>query len=257
MSKQGIRKIARNVQKTMVRYSPEILTGIGIAGMITTAGFCIKGTTKAMQLIELEKENKDVEKLTPKEVVKTTWKCYIPSAVTCTLSAACLIGATSTNSKRNAALAAAYTLSERAFSEYKEQVIESIGEEKEREVSDNVVKKRIERNPASKSEVTMTNRGNDLCYETLTGRYFRSDMQTIKDALNRLNEKILSYDYVSLTEWFDELGLSSTELSDLWGWRLDDGLVKIDFGSHIADDGSPCLAIRYDIPPQIDFQNFA
>ena len=68
---------------------------------------------------------------------------------------------------------------------------------------------------------------------------------------------MISYDYVSLTDWYSELGLSGTELSDLLGWRLDDGLVVLDYSSQIADDGTPCLVVDYDLPPEYEFQNFA
>ena len=257
MSKPNFNQLLRSVRTTMVRRSPEILTGIGVAGMITTTVLAVKATPKALLLIEEEKAAKEAEKLTPTEVVKTTWKCYIPPMVIGSLSVACIVGATSTNAKRNAALAAAYKLSETAFSEYKEQVVETIGEKKEQAVKDNVAKKKIEKNPVSKNEVIITERGNTLCYESLSGRYFKSDKTKIDNAVNKLNKKMISYDYVSLTDWYSELGLSGTELSDLLGCRLDDGLVVLDYSSQIADDGTPCLVVDYDLPPEYEFQNFA
>lgn len=257
MNKPNFNQMVKVVRTTMVRRSPEILTGIGVAGMITTTVLAVKATPKALMLIEEEKAAKEAEKLTPAEVVKTTWKCYIPSMVTCTLSVACIIGATSTNAKRNAALAAAYKLSETAFAEYKEQVVETIGEKKEQAVKDNVAKKKIENNPVTKSEVIITELGNTLCYESLSGRYFKSEKTKIDNAKNKLNSKLISYNYVSLTEWYNELGLDGTSHSDLLGWNLDDGLVVLDYSSQLTDDGTPCLVIDYDAPPEYEFQKFA
>lgn len=52
MSKHGIIK---SIRMTMKKHSPEILTGIGIAGMITTTIMAVKATPKALILIEDKK----------------------------------------------------------------------------------------------------------------------------------------------------------------------------------------------------------
>lgn len=41
----------------MKKHSPEILTGIGIAGMITTTVMAVRATPKALILIEEKKTN--------------------------------------------------------------------------------------------------------------------------------------------------------------------------------------------------------
>ena len=58
---------------TISKHSPEILTAIGIVGMITTSVMAVKATPKAIELLH-EKES-EVGKLTPIETVKTAWKC--------------------------------------------------------------------------------------------------------------------------------------------------------------------------------------
>ena len=133
MPKSNISTIVRGAQLWMTKHSPEILTGFGIAGMITATVLAVGATPKALKLIERKKKELGLsseEKLTPVETVKAVWKPYVPAVVTTTVSAACLVGANSVNARRNAALAAAYHLSETALSEYREQVIETIGERK-------------------------------------------------------------------------------------------------------------------------------
>ena len=135
MIKPNISAIMKSAQVWMSKHSPEILTGLGIAGMVTTTVLAVRATPKAIQLIEKKKEELDLkpeDKLTVVETVKATWKPYIPAAVTGTASVACLVGASSVNLRRNAALAAAYHLSETALTEYREQVIETIGKNKEK-----------------------------------------------------------------------------------------------------------------------------
>lgn len=109
------------LKTSIKKHSPEILTGIGIAGMITTTVMAVRATPKALILIEERKEEIGVNQLEAVDLIKTTWMCYVPAALTGTLSIACLIGASSVNVRRNAALATAYTLSESALKDYQER----------------------------------------------------------------------------------------------------------------------------------------
>lgn len=113
MPKQSLASIAKGVRTAMKKHSPEILTGIGIAGMITTTVMAVKATPKALILLEEKKDELDTDRLEPKDIIKTAWPCYIPAAVVGSISVFCLIGASSTNLRRNAALATAYTLRSR------------------------------------------------------------------------------------------------------------------------------------------------
>ena len=120
------------------KHSSTILTVISAGGVVATTVLAVKATPKALQLIEAKKVEVGLQPDTPlptKEVVKATWKCYIPAATTGVLSATCIIGASRVNLRRNAALATAYKISETALSEYKEKVVETIGEKKAKEMA--------------------------------------------------------------------------------------------------------------------------
>lgn len=254
MNKPNLTSLAKSVRTAMKKHSPEILTGIGIAGMITTTVMAVKATPKALILIE-EKKKEIGDELTPVETIQTTWFCYIPAAATAIVSVACLVGASSANVRRNAALATAYTLSESALKEYQEKVIEHIGEKKEREVRDAIAKDRIERDPLSNREVFITDKGNTLCYDAISGRYFKSDIDKIKKAENELNRQMINDMYVSLNDFYYEIGLSNTSIGDDLGWNIDEGLIDLYFSSQLADDGTPCLVLNYRVAPRYDYHN--
>lgn len=256
MNKVNIAKILKNAKLFADKHSPEILTGIGIAGMITTTVLAVRETPKALRLLEDARYEKG-EALTAGEKVKACWKCYIPAAVTGVASTACLIGASSVSARRTAALAAAYQISETALSEYREKVIETIGEKKEELVRDKVDKERLEKNPVNTSAVIITDNGNTLCYESLSGQYFKSDIDKIRKAVNELNRRMTYETYVSLSELYDELDIPHTVMSDDLGWNLDGGLIDVDFGSQLAKDGTPCVVVRYATRPKYDYYKFA
>jgi hypothetical protein len=259
MSKGNLSAILKTTQAAIAKHSPEILTGVGIAGMITSAALAVRATPKALTLIEERHADLGLEqgeKLPPAEVVKTTWKCYIPAVLTGLTSAACLIGANSVHARRTAALATAYKLSETALTEYQERVIEEVGEKKERIIRDKVAEKCIKNDPVTNHEVIVTGKGSTLCYDGTFGRYFRSDIDTIRKAVNKVNRDLVTDMYVSLNEFYDEIGLSHTKIGDDLGWNFDDGQIDVDFSSQLAEDGTPCLVIRYTIAPKYDYSRF-
>lgn len=261
MKKPDLSKMVRYVKHTTAKHSPEILTGIGIAGMITTTVMAVRATPKALLLIEEEKRllkkehTKTSGEIKPIEVVKVTWKCYIPAAITGAVSIVCLIGASSVNMRRNAALATAYTLSESTLKEYQKKVVETVGEKKEQTIRDEVAKDRIERNPVSSKEVIITEKGNTLCLDYVSGRYFRSDIDTIKKAVNELNRRMRDEMYISLNDFYYEIGLPANGSGDELGWTIDRGYIEPDFSSQLAEDGTPCLVISYLVAPRYDYRN--
>ena len=247
MKKPNISKIISSVRTSASKHSPEILTGIGIAGLVVTTVMAVRATPKALILIEDRKKELREDTLTPVETVKAVWICYVPAALTGTVSIACLIGANSVNLRRNAALATAYTLSESALKEYQEKVVETI--------QDAVAKDRIEKNPVSTNEVIITEKGDTLCLDYPSGRYFKSDREKINKAVNELNRRMRDEMYISLNEFYYEIGLSGIGIGEELGWNIDQGYIEPSFSCQLAEDGTPCLVISYLVGPRYDFRN--
>ena len=258
MNKQVLSKSFRNMKLSLSKHSPEILVGIGIASMLTTTVLAVKATPKAMQLIEQKKEELDVDKLTPVETVKVAWKCYIPAAISGTAAIACFIGSNSVHAKRYSALATAYKLSETAFNEYRDKVVETIGEKKERTVRDKVSKEQVESNPIQKTDIIVTGKGNTLCFDPLSHRYFYSDLEKIHRAANKLNYEINTNPFdsgVTLNDFYMEIGLHGTVTGESMGWNLHTGMIKIYPSAQMVEDGEehegePCVVLNFENPPQ-------
>lgn len=262
MSKLDLSKLSKSVSKALTKHSPEILTGLGIAGMFTAVGLAIGATPKAIELINRELDRREdesngekIEPLTKAEVVKTCWKCYIPVAVTCAASTACLIGSSKVNYKRNAALATAYTLSETALKEYQDKVVETIGEKKEQEVQDKIVKEHMAKEPLVNREVFITGKGQTRFFDVHSGRRFMSDIETIRKIENDLNYRLRDEMFITLNEFYYEIGLTYTDLGEQMGWNIDRGPIEIDFSAQIDDDGEPCIAIRHRNAPKYDYNH--
>lgn len=246
-------EIANSMKNAIEKHAPEILVGFGIAGMLTTTVLAVKATPKALKLIEEEKQEQKVEKLSFKDTVKTTWKCYAPAAGLAVVSTGCLIGSTSMSAKRNAVLATAYKLAENAHKEYREKVIETIGEKKEELVRDKVAKQKLDDNPVEHNQVIVVDRDRTLCFDVLSGRYFEINIDRVQKAENKINRRLLNENYVSVNDLYDELGLEHTQLGDELGWKVENGYLKIDTSSQLATDGRPALVLNYSIAPKRDY----
>lgn len=224
------------------KHSPELLIALGVIGFVGTVVMAVKTTPKAQEIIRREERRKKAP-LTKKETVAATWKLYVPTAVTGLASAACILGGTATNSKRNAALAAAYATSESSMKLYREKVIETLGEKKEQLIQDEVAKEQLKRDPIENKEIFVTGTGTMKCYDPLSGRYFDSDMESIHKAEHELNKLIRDEYYVDLNEWYSLIKLPRIDLGDLVGWNSDDYPLDVRYSSQLATNGQPCLVV--------------
>ena len=177
----------------------------------------------------------------------------MPSALSFAASSACIIGASAVNYKRNAALGAAYALSERTLIRYRDKVIDTLGERKEREIRDKIAQDDVNNDQPSPKQVIVTSKGNTLCKDMISGRYFRSDIETIKQTINKLNRRLTYDHYISLNEFYGELGLDDIKNGDLMGWNLDNGLIEPNFNACITEEDEPCIVFDVDISPKYDF----
>lgn len=245
-------RIVQQTKKSVKKNSPVILTAVGITGMVTSTVLAVKATPLALDLIS-EAEFEKGEELTKKEVIKATWKPYMPAVGTAVFSIACIIGANSIHMRRSAALATAYKLSQSALHEFKEKAVEVVGEKKVSEIKQKVNQDKVDKDPVSKTEVIITDKGKTLMYDTISGRYFESSIEEINKIVNELNRDMLSDMYISLNQFYSAIGLQHTKAGYDLGWQCDKGLIKVDFGATIADDGRPCITIDFPYPPHYGF----
>lgn len=250
----GIKELTRNVVDLVSKNSPSILTGAAVAGLITTTVLAVKATPKALSLMDAEAEKKIGDSgdgtLGMGEVIRTTWKCYIPALGVGAASIVCIIGANAISNRRTAALASVYSITETAFKEYQSKVAETIGKGKEQKVRDEIDADTIKKNPPSSSEIILTGKGELLCYDAFSGRYFKSDIEQIRRIVNELNRDLLSEMYLNLNDLYFAIGLSNIKLGEVVGWDLDKGLIEATFSTQLTENGEPCLVLHLNAEPR-------
>lgn len=256
MNKADVIKFVNSTKAKLSKNAPGILIGCAVVSGGVAVYTAITATPKALKRIEQEKAEKQVEKLTPMETVKVTWPYYVPTALSFIFAAGCAIGSQSINAHRNAALAAAYKISETALVEYRGKVIETIGEKKEQTVRDKVAQEQINKNPVQRSEVIVTGRGKSLCLDPLTDRYFECDLEFIRRAENKLNKKMLQSICGStpLNEFYSEIDLDPVDdaIGYNLGWNAE-YLINLDIRPGMTHDEKPCLVIGHYNPPKYGY----
>lgn len=245
----NIKNMAKSVWAGAKKHSPEILIGMGIAGAASSVIFAVKATPKAMFLLEEKRQELGVEKLEAKEIIKTAAPVYIPTAVSFGVSVACIVGASSVNARRNAALTAAYTLSESTLRTYRDKVLETVGEDKEREIRQKAAIEQQQETPEPQTLVVSGAAGQLKCFDSLSGRYFVSTKNEIDKAVNEFNRQLRDDMRISLNDWYDLIGLDTNKLGDMLGWDIERGYVETCYASRLDEDGLPCLVVNYVEPP--------
>ena len=123
----------------------------------------------------------------------------------------------------------------------------------ERKIRDAIAQDHLDANPVSNQIVSIASGGEMLCYDTVSGRYFKSDIETLRRAENTLNQRLLNSSYVSLNEMYREIGLDEVKLGDDMGW-VPDNMIDFRFSARLADNNQPCVVLDYKIDPKLDWR---
>lgn len=270
MKNELMLKASRLVNKAglqIKKHSPEILMTAGIVGTVASTVLACKATTKVSKI--LEEKNETVEKIhecvedgsidytvedSKKDLtivyaqtgVKLA-KLYAPAIALGVVSIGSIVMGHRILKKRNIALAAAYTVIDKGFKDYRKRVAERFGEEIENELRYNIKAEEIE-------VETVDENGNKVVKKEIVNKvgnfsdYARFFDQTcdawtkspeynlmfLKRQQEWANEKLRSQGYLFLNDVYEMLDLQKAPYGQVVGWVYDEHNPKgdnyIDFG---------------------------
>lgn len=237
-----------NVKLFFKRHGSTMLSVAGGVGVVLTTVTAIKATPKALELLEEAKKEKE-EDLTTVEKIKIAGPKYIPTILIGTGTIACIFGANLTNKRHQAALVSAYTLVDSSFKEYKQKLKELYGEETHNNVVDAIAVEKVDRDwgvSGSYFGESCDLANEEACgdavlfYEENSGRYFESTVEQVLNAMYHLNRNYALRGYSYLNEYYEFLGLETTDYGSVMGWApTDEGEYWIEFNTRktVLDDG--------------------
>lgn len=260
--------VVQHIQRSVKKQLPQILSGAAVIGVVATVVLAVRATPAASEDVRKAQEDR-YEPGVPLVVVEgeiaevksdwtlfksaqVSWRRYIPTTICGTVTIACIIGANSINMRRMGGLLAAYALVDGDFRKYKDKVLEQVTPQKAEKIDNEITADKIKANQPS--TVIVTGGGDQLCYETMTGRYFLSSAEKIRRAALDLDARIImgSDMHASQNEFWDALGLEHCQIGEQLGWtpeyRLD-----VKFSSHVTADDKTALAIEYGTYPVYNY----
>lgn len=268
----AIAKFAQKGAKAVVTNSPVLLAAAAGAGVIFTVVAVVKATRaseddirEAEDMLEKAQEKakhedpqvyREMKKKIIKNLVSKILPKYAIALISGTVTLACIFGCQSINHRRQAALATVYSVTENTLRTYEAKVQDLVGKKKAGEIRDAIAKDRLDKN-VSKDEKTIiiTGDGELICYDEMSGRTFKSNPEKIRRAVNTLNERLLTEMFISLNEFYYEIGIPRTKLGDQLGWNVNSGLIDIRYSSHLDANDVPMLDIDYTVEPRFDYGN--
>ena len=259
-----MKKIINKVKFNVVKHSPEILMGLGIAGVITSTVLACRSTLKVQEILDYKEENmnniKEVlsegrEDYTEEDarkdktiIITTTairlMKLYIPSVIIGAGSIACLLESHNVMRNRNAGLAAALAATTESFKQYRERVTEKYGDEVDKEMRYGIKKEKKEKDgKKTKEEIVV---GCDEKELSGYARYFNENninwsddpqfnLMFLRQNQNWANDKLISQGYLYLNDVYEALGFPKSKAGQVVGWVYDPnnnehGDNYVDFG---------------------------
>lgn len=239
--------------------APAILTASACVGTIATAILTAKSTTLAIEKIAdyCEANLRSPEDLSWKEKFSVSYRVYIPPAIAGVCTLVSIVAANRIQYARGAAFALAYSGSEAAFRRYREAVADVVKPKDVQKITSRVAEKSVqEAGKPIPGTVLVASSGDVLCYDVFSGRYFRSDIETIRRVENNINGQLNAECYASLNEFYAGLGLPPIAAGELVGWSVPNSL-SVEFGSQLTEKGEPVLTVDFLVSPKENYFKIA
>lgn len=243
------------------RSAPEILAFVGVAGLGATAylsgraGFQagLHAMADASRRVDETPEGEEVVFMPAKDLVKETWRFYIPAAGVGILTALAIVGGNRISNSRQLALISAAAVGERAFQEYRDKIVETTSKSKEKKVRDEIIQDDVSDKKDDIEKLVLKTDGDVYVIETHTKQVFVSTAEKIHRAENNAN-RVCNHDgYISLNVFLEELGLPTSDAGEVVGWSNDKPLEVVIGGAALGE--KPVLTIDYRTPPTVKYRD--
>lgn len=257
--KKGFCRLGKYVQNN----SANILTGLGIAGVVTTTVMGIKATPKALRILDEREEYKMEiynEPLTKTEKALVLAPVYFPTILMGATTISCIYGANHINKKQQAVLSGAYSYLNSCYNEYRNKVKELYGDDSDDKVKQSIAHDKYIEHYYKDEEKPNTK----LYYDEFSGRYFNLNPLELPQILYDINKMYNFTGELTLNNVYEYLGLEGTDYGATVGWAATkdwecNGFSWIDIMSDPMEmpDNLECYAIRFNIDPSDDYYQWS
>lgn len=228
-----------------------LLTAGGVVGVVGTGVLAWRGGYKSGRIVESEFQSRsmqgvdaDAPELPKTEKAKLVWLEGVPPILCGSATIAAVIFSHRMSAQKAAALAAAYGISQNRLEEYKAKVEEKFGINKSDKVRTDIQQDRVNENPPPTKDIVIIGSGEVLCYDSWSGRYFKSTVEAVRRAENAVNQEIFNTRDAPLSKFYDELELLPVSMGEELGWNVNHS-CKIHLDAVMSPQQEPCMTIEF------------
>lgn len=182
------------------------------------------------------------------EKVKVAAPVYWPAVLMFLMSSGCVVGGLKVGEKKAAIMASLYSASEASIRRLEEKMVEKLGPEKAKELHDKAAEELAKENPPAPNKIIETGNGNKLFFELMTGQWFRSSYEAVKNAQADFNlmiadpqkEKKLDWN-----DWADFIGIEHAKFGEYFMFDKESPLLVNITDDHESETGEQYYILGY------------
>lgn len=237
------------------KHSPEILTAVGVVGVVTAGVMAARATLRLEETVERIETRTETVKydrahgeagaadLTRVHLVNAMdmAKLYGPSISLGVASIGCIFAAHGIMRRRNVALVAAYNVVEKSFADYRRRVIEEFGAQKDIDFRSGVYQEEVKDKKTGEKKIVHRVDPNGVSgyarfFDEGNPNWTKSPMHNqtfIRAQQNYANDRLQNQGYLLLNDVYDSLGMERSQAGSVVGWVISpDGDNFVDFGMY-------------------------
>lgn len=262
----ALQRTLRRTGLKVSKYSPQILTAVGIAGLVVAGVIAAKNTLKLEETLDNSRNRLEAVKDHPEATQADVNKAYaknifdlaklygIPVTLAAGSIVAILVGHNILH-KRNLALVAAYKGLEQAFSEYRKRVVEEYGEDVDEKFryglkdvttvgEDGKKVKTVERVGSNSDYLMEFGPDND----NWSGNH-EHNLFYVTRAQNYFNDMLQTKGHIFLQDVTRHLGIPDSKVGAVTGWvySVGSGDDYIDFGIKDMQDSHGYILMDFNV----------
>lgn len=234
-------------------YKPDVLTGIGIAGVFITAYLSVKAAIKYKE----KTDNKDLE---PKEKVVTAVKCFAGAAAVATGTALVIYKSNDLSKTYLTEAYGMYRITQRRLDHQTKAIKETVPEDVQEEIQRKTDEKTL---ATSNIFIEDTGTGNELFYDTFSDRYFKMSMEQFLFGRYEFNRTYQLAGAVNFNYLYSLWGVKKSKFGELIGWNeyymsgeWDASWIDIDLRKLTTANGDTIWMIHYPILPKWNYEDY-
>lgn len=262
--------IIHQAGKFLKRNLPTILAIAACCGVGGTVVVTAINAPKAAEQVRKDSavnHDGDPDAANALEVVKSSAKYYIPTAVIASATMACVLGSNALNKRQNAALLSAYIMLDQAYKKYRDKFAALYGDEAqynmEREIAEDAAREALEHNERCTSLIEKSDKRMYYICGPIGGiltteQYFEATPEQVAKAEWQANQHLKAFKDISLNEVYDLFGLPPVSGGGAVGWTTyQDDAIIFSHDRVVIDEPLECIVISFTNPPSGDYLRFA